>query len=323
MRRSKVLLFCCTLLSSVLSGVPLSGPAHALPDVDAAACTAGGPATHSLITLIPAPATYAATLTLACVVAGNGDDGGAWTLNVTAAGPLESCAEGEGAGTITGGTSAFDGAVIGGGFTYVRIGNVIQAVGTIFTALDGATGHPFSAELVYLPTVPGCPDSGVGTVTGTLELADGQAIPLPDVDGVPCAVAANIAYAPPGVALGPPVPLAFNAVFAANCLGVGDDAGIWGFTVAGFASTSCPAETVVLAPIGAGPAAGDGAVAGGTVSWVRTGVNMHVAATILTTNGETHHLVADMLWNALPGPVCGVPNAWGANATGPGALVDI
>jgi hypothetical protein len=322
MRRSKVLLFCCTLLSAVLSGVPLSGPAHALPDVDAAACTAGGPANHTLITLIPAPATYAATLTLACVVAGNGDEGGAWTLNVTAAGLLESCAEGEGAGTITGGTSAFDGAVTGGGFTYVRIGNVIQAVGTIFTALDGGVGHPFSAELVYVPNVPGCPDGGVGTVTGTLELADGQAFAPPDRDGAPCTVAANIAYAPPGVAIGLPLPLGFNAAFALNCLGPTDDAGGWTFAVAGFASTSCAAESVV-APIGGGPAGGDGTVAGGAITWVRTGMNMHVVATILTTNGETHHLVADMVWVPLPGPVCGVPNAWGATATGPGAIVDI
>jgi hypothetical protein len=305
---------CLFLVATVVGGVP--SPAGAAVDVDVAACTVAGHVTAApAVTVLPKPVNYAATLTAACL-APAGDDGGAWAITANAFGPLESCAGGEGTGTFAaGGTSQFDGAVTGGSFTYVRTSNVVNLEGKLQTSLDDEPHH-VTFHLVLVPdNSADCVNTAVtgATISGTATIADMVE------DAAACAVTGVINYG--GAGSGPipgPVPFALN--LAAACVGLGDEAGLWNITAVGLSNPeSCAEGVAVAAVVGGGGTTNDGTITGGSLNFVRTGLSMHVAATIFTSadGGAAHAFVADLAW--VPTPPCPVFNA---NLAGPGAVSD-
>jgi hypothetical protein len=301
MRHVRVLVVCAAVLGALLG----SAPARA--EVDVAACPVAG-----FMNYVGGP-TYAGVMHFDCLVAGTGDDGGAWDFNFVVNTTVSACpAATVGNGSIGSGATANDGSITGGSFDYVQAGVNIVLVGTIVTSAD-AESHRFAATLVAVPT---CTNM---SLTGFAALTDGQTIPHPppikvDNDAAPCVVNVNEAYGP-ALQLGQVGPIPVFIVVNANCAGITDDAGAWLFGGNGtVTNASCAAETGNASGTG-GSAGGNGTITSWSATWARVGVNAVFEASI-SAGGHSHRLGGVMAW--APGGIC---PTFTATMSGGGAVV--
>jgi hypothetical protein len=155
------------VVAAAVAGPWGAGPASA--DPDAGVCTVGGGFTYGPgLGPVPAAQAVGGALAVTCVVVG--DETGLWTLPFAGT-SFESCLGGEGTELWAAAATSPEGPVIGGGFTYVRVGTYVVMHGTIATPGEV---HTFVATIGWAPFGPFClpPTPGGTVVNGPAIITD-------------------------------------------------------------------------------------------------------------------------------------------------------
>lgn len=292
MTRVRVLVGCLLVLVPVLGVAP---PAAAV-DQDVATCVVSGQLANTPLQPIPGPMSFGGYMLLDCVTVGTGDDGGQWFLPFEGSAWLESCAAGTGSGWIkSGATSQFDGAVWGGGFSYLHAGLTAKVEGYLYTNNDGSRAHTFTAELAIVPYSPACPSNGSSSLTGAANIVDGVSGPSINAGAGACPADGMEIY--PAWPLDPtpgirPVRLDLRL----NCLGVGPANGFWGMILDGSAVSSCAGEAGTASVVNSSTPIGS---VSGAVNWVRVGVYMKIDG-VVSGSGYTAAFSGVVGWTGLP-----------------------